>query len=318
MTADGSDRSFGAPRFDVVLRGYDRRQVDEHISRLQRLMGRMRNDLDASRGQPVPPTPAGGRMRPTPRPRPDGLPATGANDVVGSFTDRMHAILQAAEEEAAEIRGKARAAVRAEEERAGGVRASARAEEEAARRNLADLVRQRDAVLAELTRVRGQLEALLSGPTTRITLPIQESRPDRREAGAGQPLPGMPGHVTGAPMPPAANGAGPGQRPSGESPGRQNEAAAERTAVMTPADRTALMARLAEEPDDAGPQDAGPDAPAPEAESAPVEATQMASLHGHTPDDDSGADTTPEPADDGDANRTEATQAAPASPARSG
>jgi hypothetical protein len=328
MTADGSDRSFGAPRFDVVLRGYDRRQVDEHISRLQRLMGRMRNDLDASRGQPVPPTPAGGRMRPTPRPRADGLPATGANDVVGSFTDRMHAILQAAEEEAAEIRGKARAAVRAEEERAGGVRASARAEEEAARRNLADLVRQRDAVLAELTRVRGQLEALLSGPTTRITLPIQESRPDRREVGAGQPLPGMPGHVTGAPTPPTANGAGPGQRPSGESSGRPNEAAAERTAVMTPADRTALMARLAEEPDDAGPKDAGlkdpgpkdvgPDDPAPEAESAPVEATQMVSLHGQAPADDSGADTTPEPAEDGDANRAEATQAAPASPARSG
>src|SRR4051794_27191274 len=328
MTADGSDRSFGAPRFDVVLRGYDRRQVDEHISRLQRLMGRMRNDLDASRGQPVPPTPAGGRMRPTPRPRPDGLPATGANDVVGSFTDRMHAILQAAEEEAAEIRGKARAAVRAEEERAGGVRASARAEEEAARRNLADLVRQRDAVLAELTRVRGQLEALLSGPTTRITLPTQESRPDRREPGAGQPLPGMPGHVAGAPMPPTANGAGSGQRPSGESPGRPNEAAAERTAVMTPADRTALMARLAEEPDEAGPQDAGPkdpgskdakpDAQAPGAESAPVEATQMVSSHGQATADDSGGDTTPEPAEDDDANRAEATQIAPASPARSG
>ena len=286
MTSDGSDRSFGAPRFDVVLRGYDRRQVDEHISRLQRLMGRMRNDLDASRGQPVlptgPPTPAGGRMRPTPRPRPDGLPATGANDVVGSFTDRMHAILQAAEEEAAEIRGKARAAVRAEEERAGGVRASARAEEEQARRNLADLVRQRDAVLAELTRVRGQLEGLLSGPTTRITLPIQESRPDRREAGAGQPLPGMPGHATGTPMPPTANGVGAGQRPSGESPRRPDEAAAERTAVMTSADRTALMARLAEEPDDAGRKDTGlnnaaPDDPLPEAESVPVEATQVVS-----------------------------------------
>jgi len=24
----------GVPRFDVVLRGYDRRQVDEHVSRL--------------------------------------------------------------------------------------------------------------------------------------------------------------------------------------------------------------------------------------------------------------------------------------------
>jgi hypothetical protein len=97
---------------------------------------------------------------------------------------------------------------------------------------------------------------------------------------------------------------------------------------MTPADRTALMARLAEEPDDAGPEDAGPknpgpkdagsDDPAPEAESAPVEATQMVSLHGHAPADDSGADTTPEPAEDDDANRAEATQVAPASPARSG
>jgi len=87
---------------------------------------------------------------------------------------------------------------------------------------------------------------------------------------------------------------------------------------MTPADRTALMARLAEEPDDAGPKDAGPDAPAPEAESAPVEATQMVSLHGQASADDSGADTPPEPAEDGDANRAEATQVAPASPARSG
>ena len=191
MTADGSDRPFGAPRFDVVLRGYDRRQVDEHLSRLQRLMGRMRSDLDTARGKLGPP-PAGGRGRPTPRPRPDGPPPTGANDVVGTFTDRMHAILQSAEEEAAEIRNKARAAVRADEERAASLRAAVRAEEDAARRTLADLVRQRDAVLAELTRVRGQLEGLLSGPTARITVPTQESGPERREVGAGQPLPGTP------------------------------------------------------------------------------------------------------------------------------
>ena len=165
MTADGSDRSFGAPRFDVVLRGYDRRQVDEHLSRLQRLMGRMRSDLDAARTQqtlPIgPPAPAGGRPRPTPRPRPDGSPPTGGNDVVGTFTDRMHAILQAAEEEAAEIRNKARTAARADEERATALRAATRVEEETARKTVADLVRQRDAVLAELTRVRGQLEGLL-------------------------------------------------------------------------------------------------------------------------------------------------------------
>src|SRR6478752_6389571 len=187
MTADGSDRSFGAPRFDVVLRGYDRRQVDEHLSRLQRLMGRMRGDLDTARSQ-LGPAPAGGRQRPTPRPRPEGAP----NDVVGTFTDRMHAILQSAEEEAAEIRNRARAAARADEERAAGLRAAVRAEEDAARRTLADLVRQRDTVLAELTRVRGQLEGLLSGPTARITLPTQESGPERREVGAGQPLPGTP------------------------------------------------------------------------------------------------------------------------------
>jgi hypothetical protein len=129
-------------------------------------------------------------------------------------------------------------------------------------------------------------------------------------------------------MPPTANGVGSGQRPSGESPRRPDEAAAERTAVMTSVDRTALMARLAEEPDDAGvkstgPKDTAPDNdpraadPAPEAESVPVEATQVVSSHGHTPAEDSGADTTPEPADD-DATRAEATQVAPASPARSG
>ena len=35
MTADGADRPGGSPRFDVVLRGYDRRQVDEHIVQMQ-------------------------------------------------------------------------------------------------------------------------------------------------------------------------------------------------------------------------------------------------------------------------------------------
>jgi syndecan 1 len=200
MTADGIDRSFGAPRFDVVLRGYDRRQVDEHIARLQRVLSRMRSDLEsARRGQsPVPPlmgppAPPGGRPRPSPRPRPDGVPVGADHDVVGTFTERMHAILQAAEEEAAEIRGKAQSAARAEEERVGAARAAARTEEETMRATLADLVRQRDAVLAELTRVRGQLEGLLAAPTTLITLPVgDDGAPDAPEpdADTGQPLPG--------------------------------------------------------------------------------------------------------------------------------
>jgi syndecan 1 len=302
MTADGGDRSFGAPRFDVVLRGYDRRQVDEHLSRLQRLMGRMRSDLDAARTQQAPPigppTPASGRPRPTPRPRPDGSPPTGGNDVVGTFTDRMHAILQAAEEEAAEIRNKARAAAKADDEWAAGLRAATRAEEEAARKTVADLVRQRDAVLAELTRVRGQLEGLLSGPTTRITLPTQESGPDRREVGAGQPLPGTPHSpepepvsetvavTVGPPSTPSAphDAVGPAARtaagtavfavpvgagePSSDEP---DEPAAERTtpgipaavspAAVSPAEETAVMEPLTDEPEES----------APAVESGPVE-----------------------------------------------
>src|SRR5687767_5866029 len=78
MTSDPG--AVGAPNFDVVLRGYDRKQVDEHVGRLQRVMSRMRADLDMARSHPIPivPPPGAGRPggpppRPTPRPRP-GLP----------------------------------------------------------------------------------------------------------------------------------------------------------------------------------------------------------------------------------------------------
>jgi hypothetical protein len=215
MTTDGIDRSFGAPRFDVVLRGYDRRQVDEHIARLQRVLSRMRSDLESARRlqgavPPVmgPPAPPGVRPRPSPRPRPDGMPVGDGGgegrDVVGTVTERMHAILQAAEEEAAEIRGKAQSAARAEEERVGAARNAARAEQQNMRATLADLVRQRDAVLADLTRVRGQLEGLLAMPTTLINLPAGDRAPDAPEpdADTGQPLPGTaePSEVVAVPV----------------------------------------------------------------------------------------------------------------------
>src|SRR5690349_6579422 len=174
------------------------------------------------------PTPAGGRPRPTPRPRPDGLPtppATEGPDVVGNFTDRMQTILQSAEDEAAEIRAKARAAVRAEEERLATTRAATRAEEEAARAALSNLVRQRDEVLADLTRMRGQLEALLSGPTARINVPPQK-RPTaesgaaaRRDPGAGQPLPGAAAPVITEPDAalPGLRGSEPVAPPAGDT-----------------------------------------------------------------------------------------------------
>jgi hypothetical protein len=258
MTTDGADRSFGAPRFDVVLRGYDRRQVDEHLSRLQRVLSRMRGDLDAARTQAVPPgpptgpfTPPGVRPRPTPRPRPDATTASEAPDVVGTFTDRMQTILQAAEDEAAEIKAKARSAVRSEEERLATARANARAEEEMARVTLTNLLRQRDAVLADLTRVRGQLEALLSGPTARIVVPTQDTTAARRDAGAGHPLPGTPGEAASADPGATVLGA----RPVGASAPPKSDPAPSDPAPLDPA----LAAPASEGPASASP--AVPDAP---------------------------------------------------------
>ena len=183
MTNDAG--ASGAPRFDVVLRGYDRRQVDEHVARMQRIIGRMRADLELARSQPLPiiPAPSMGvntaspapRPRPTPRPRPRG--AGEAPDIVGSFTDRMQSILQAAEDEAAEIRKKAHN--------------TARTETQAARAEVAELSRQRDVMIGELNRLRGQLESMLSAPTARLAPVIREpasaARPEAASATGPQP-----------------------------------------------------------------------------------------------------------------------------------
>ncbi|MCW0214472.1 MAG: hypothetical protein OJJ54_14025 [Pseudonocardia sp.] len=228
MTADGGDRPLGAPRFDVVLRGYDRRQVDEHVARLQRVLGRMRADLDAARSQPFPAVGLQGvpqdRPRPTPRPRPGAVPApAGSPDMIGSFTDRMQSILQAAEEEAEEIRGAARVAAQREVEAA---RAAARHDNESARAELADILRQRDEVVAELTRMRGQLEGLLSAPTAQfVAQPPRVQRPAPRVA----PAPAEPG-AAAQPLPGAHAGSG---KPVAGTPGPgAHEAEQDRTTAM--------------------------------------------------------------------------------------
>jgi syndecan 1 len=225
---------------------------------------------------------------------------------VGTFTDRMHAILQSAEEEAAEIRNKARAAVRADEEHAASLRAAVRAEEDAARRTLADLVRRRDAVLAELTRVRGQLEGLLSGPTARITVPTQESGPERREVGAGQPLPGTPdlfepateSEAAAAEAPAGLAATATGAFPAASTDAPDEPDAADRPAPPVPAEQTLLMDPVTDEP---------------AAEAEHVESTQAVAPPVGRPaahDQD---------ADDSSAGSVETpTQVAPASPARSG
>src|SRR4051794_20510602 len=193
MTADVGGPA--APRFDVVLRGYDRKQVDEHVARLQRVWARMRADLEMARSQPLPLVPPPGfgpgpglppppppgpglRPRPTPRPRSD------QGDTIGTFTDRMQNILQAAEEEAAEIRGKARAA--------------ARAERESVRAELADLIRQRDALRAEVGRMRG---GPAGGPGPGVPRPGGRPAPAHDHSGAPPPIRPRAGGP-GAPPPP--------------------------------------------------------------------------------------------------------------------
>jgi len=202
----------GVPRFDVVLRGYDRRQVDEHVSRLQRAIVRMRSDLDIVRSQPLS---AVGRPSPVARP---GMPPDGGPDA--------QAIVAKAEEEAAEIRNRARSAARAEEERV--------------KAQLVDLTRQRDALLAEISRLRGQRdgaqrEAPVAAPTSRMSSPSDAppgspgTPPRTRDGGQGGSTPGMdspdrrpsgpPARPGAGAQAPAARAGGPGQGgPGGPGP----------------------------------------------------------------------------------------------------
>lgn len=216
MTSDAG--ALGAPRFDVVLRGYDRKQVDEHVARLQRVASRMRADLDMARSHPMllvsPPggIPASGGPRPAAQqPRP-GHPQPGREgpDVVGNFTDRMQSILQAAEEEAAEIRTAAK-------RDAGAERESARRESESMRTELSELHRQRDAVVAELTRVRGQLEGMLAAPTARFAV-----TPQPVQSGASA-KPGASGQAGASGKPGASGQAGASGKSGPAQPGGQRQ-----------------------------------------------------------------------------------------------
>lgn len=129
MTSDAGHPPSSLPRFDVVLRGYSRQQVDEYVTGLQLALRRLRAELDAIRRQPRPapqypprypaphpqPNRQAGPNRPTPGPRP-ASPAevNRPPDMIGEVTGRMQAILQAAEEEAAEIRARARTEAQAD------------------------------------------------------------------------------------------------------------------------------------------------------------------------------------------------------------
>ena len=155
------------PHFDVVLRGYDRSQVDEHVAGLRRMVAQLRAQLavrERRRAEPEE-APARGDLaatlqegtRTTPPPvdasAASPAPAGGSSGSadpggVDAFNERLRGILQAAEQEAALVRNKAAESLLAEH-----------AESRAA---LAELRSQRDTVFDELVRVKNHLDELVA------------------------------------------------------------------------------------------------------------------------------------------------------------
>jgi ribosomal protein L29 len=155
------------PHFDVVLRGYDRSQVDEHVAGLRRMVAQLRAQLAVRERRRAEPQEApergdlaatlqeGTRTTPPPvdasaaSPAPSGGSSAGADPGgVDAFNERLRGILQAAEQEAALVRTKAAESLLAEH-----------AESRAA---LAELRSQRDTVFDELVRVKNHLDELVA------------------------------------------------------------------------------------------------------------------------------------------------------------
>ena len=198
LDLSGVEEDSPGPHFDVVLRGYDRRQVDEHVAGLRRMNAQLRAqlavrerrrsgpgaaDVSALEGRASDTVPEG---RPVPPPDDQAM---GNPDMVGAFNDRLRGILQAAEQEAQLVRSKAAESLLAEH-----------AESRAA---LADLRAQRDAVVDELVRLRGRLDDIVSGPVRPSAVPPGPPRP------AAHPGPAGPWRGPGRPAAPPA----PGPRP---------------------------------------------------------------------------------------------------------
>lgn len=187
-SADGENAA--APRFDVVVRGYDRRQVDEHIAGLERTLARQRTDLEQARGGANGTNGANGTAQArtgaaalfntgTGTARPAGADsASGLTpEMISAFTTRLQSILQAAEEEAEEVRTNARN--------------FARKEEDAGRARLAELEQRRETMLGDLGRVRSQLDTVLS--TAGKETPIGGNLPPPPTPPEGLPLRGGKG-----------------------------------------------------------------------------------------------------------------------------
>jgi ribosomal protein L29 len=214
------------PHFDVVLRGYDRAQVDDHVAGLRRMVAQLRAQLavrERRRPGPEEAAPARGELaatlqegaRTTPPPVdasasaptvPPGSMAAEEPGGVEAFNERLRGILQAAEQEAQLVRSKAAESLLAEH-----------AESRAA---LADLRSQRDSVFDELVRVKNHLDELVSNsgrpnPPPRQWGPGPQRGPRGPYGGPGPYGPAPPGgpvplRATAPPQP------GPDARPGGQ------------------------------------------------------------------------------------------------------
>ena len=260
LDLSGIEEDSPGPHFDVVLRGYDRRQVDEHVAGLRRMNAQLRAQLavrerrrSAAPGRRRPRAGLEGRVSDT-IPEARRSPGARARPVTparrrpaaptwsGAFNDRLRGILQAAEQEAQLVRSKAAESLLAEH-----------AESRAA---LAELRAQRDAVVDELVRLRGRLDDIVSGPhaprsaappAPPVPRPRGRGAVPRRPPGPPHPGPGRPGRTAGprrCPAVPAPRLAGPADHASRRPPG-DAEATSRRTPWRStpPPSPTAPMAR---------------------------------------------------------------------------
>lgn len=269
MTADHGDnavpgryphRPDGDGRFEVVVRGYDRRQVDEYVANLELTVARQRTELEQAREALARSGGGNGAFRgPDEQARGFNSGAAPARNVEGSggqmieaFTGRLQTILQEAHEEAEEIRSNAHS--------------FARKEEEAARARVTDLERRRDAVVGDLSRVRNGLDSLVGQL-------LGTEQPGQKKTGDDKPAP----RAEGAPSP--------SPRPS-PSPGADKPPATPRSdSAPTPSPRPhpEPKPRPHPEPGPRKPELAGPPSPTPRSDSGPRPGQQQPLNEGQRP-----------------------------------
>ena len=277
LDLSGIEEDSPGPHFDVVLRGYDRRQVDEHVAGLRRMNAQLRAQLAVrERRRSTAPEASGssgssgssgleGRVSdtiPEARRAPGGDQhetgdaAPGSPDMVGAFNDRLRGILQAAEQEAQLVRSKAAESLLAEH-----------AESRAA---LAELRAQRDAVVDELVRLRGRLDDIVSGPTRPSAAPPAPPRPGPAGPWRGPARPPGPPH-------PGHRPPGPYGGPPAFAPGSLDQPTMHPVAHPVDADATAadtVSVDAAVEPDGTDGTDTDDELGTPESPESQVDVTE--------------------------------------------